>query len=474
METSRKRLKAFHTLDEKLVSSSGTKELIKRLKNGREQFGSIARININAALQLSSLNLELGDKSDKIIRFGGGIAQTSNNIRQELSKTMGSTSIVMDEHENMSNTLADVANNSNAVLGSLEQNKEALMSMENTCAETVEASRIMQTDMSELQKKIAEVKSAVASINSISNQINLLSLNASVEAARAGAAGKGFGVVAGEIHKLYENTNEMIKDMDKSLHNITIASDRSVKSVGTTVKSLEHIRENVSFVVERNEESGGKIESVVADISKVAATSEEISSSINEISQNMGHLGIEADELLNMTKNLEILNNDLMVKIIKPIRLLEDKLDESTGIIGQMNNDRFYMLENKVFADSMEGAVKAHRTWVSTLKLVVESRELVPLQSNPRKCGFGHFYYAISPKKKDIVAIWEGVEKPHNELHRLGEEAEMLIKRGEFLSLEAVYQRAVQLSETLITKFTEMIRLCQEYDNAGKSVFEED
>lgn len=474
METSNRRMKAFHVLDEKIAGSAHTRELVKRLKKGREQFGAIARINVNAALQLSSLNLELGDKSDKIIRYGGKIAQTSHNIREELTKTMSSTGMVMHEHENMSNTLADVANNSNAVLDSLQQNKEALFSMESTCTDTVEESRIMQKDMAELQKKITEVKSAVASINSISNQINLLSLNASVEAARAGAAGKGFGVVAGEIHKLYEATTVMIQEMDKSLENITIASDRSVKSVGVTVKSLDHIRENVSFVVERNEESGGKIESVVADISKVAATSEEISSSINEISQNMGHLGIEADTLLDMTKSLEMLNNDLMVKIIKPIRMLEEKLDESTAIIGQMNGDRFYMLENKVFADSMEGAVKAHRAWVNTLKTIVEGKEMVPLQSNPRKCGFGHFYYAISPKKKDIVAIWNSVEKPHNELHRLGEEAEMMLKRGEILSLDSLYQRAQQLSETLIGKFMEMIRLCQEYDRVGKSVFEEE
>ena len=474
MESSRRRMKAFELLNEGLAGSVQTKELVKRLKLGRQKFGSIARINVNAALQLSSLNLELGDKSDKIIKYGGNIAQTSNNIRKDLSETLGSTNIVMSEHEKLSDTLAEVVNNSNDVLGSLQQNEEALTSMEHICVQTVDESRVMQEDMSELQKKIAEVKSAVMSINSISNQINLLSLNASVEAARAGAAGKGFGVVAGEIHKLYEATTVMINEMEKSLHNIGVASDRSVKSVSLTVQSLEHIQENVSTVVGRNEESSQKIENVVSDISNVAATSEQISTSINEISSNMNHLDGEADSLLEMTQKLEALNNDLMVKIIKPIQALEEKLDESTAIIGDMNRDSFYMLDNKVFIDSMEGAVNAHKKWVSTLKIIVDSCELVPLQSNPRKCGFGHFYYAINPQKSDIVSIWDSVEKPHNELHQLGEDVERCVKGGNYQNLNTIYQRAVQLSEILIGKFNEMIRLSNDYDKKGESVFTPD
>lgn len=471
MESNRQRIKAFQFLDDSMAGSLHTKELIKRLREGRKQFGAIARINVNAALQLSGLNLELGDKSDKIIKYGGNITQTSENIRKDLSQTLCNTNVVMDEHEKLSDTLVEVVNNANDVLGSLKQNEVALHSMEGTCVKTADESKVMQEDMSELQKKIKDVKNAVMNINSISNQINLLSLNASVEAARAGAAGKGFGVVAGEIHKLYEATTVMIKEMEKSLHNIGVASDRSVKSVKVTAQSLEEIRENVSLVVERNQESSHKIGQVVSDISSVAATSQQISTSINEISSNMNHLDGEADSLGNMTQKLESLNQDLMIKIIKPIQTLEEKLDESTAIIGGMNRDSFYMLDNQVFVDSMQNAVKAHKSWVSTLKLIIDSCEMVPLQSDPKKCGFGHFYYAINPQKSDIVHIWKSVEEPHDELHKLGKEAERCIKGGTYQTLPSIYQRAVQLSEILIGKFNEMIFLSREYETRGESVF---
>lgn len=474
MEGNFRRMKAFKTLNEDVAGSAQTRELVKRLREGREKFGAIARVNVNAALQLSSLNLELGDKSDKIIRYGNRIADNSHNIRKDLSETMNSTNNVMTEQESLSNTLTEVASNSNAVLESLQQNKEALNKMEKICVESADESQVMKEDMAELQRKIGEVKSAVMNINSISNQINLLSLNASVEAARAGSAGKGFGVVAREIHTLYEATTVMIAEMEKSLQNIGIASDRTVSSVGTTAKSLENIRQHVTAVVERNEDSGEKIDQVVTDISSIAETSAEISSSINEIVMNMNHLEGETDELLKLTDSMGLLNNELMTKIITPIQALEEKLDESTALIGEMNRDKFYMLDNKIFIESMEGAVQAHKKWVSTLKLIVESQEIVPLQSDPRKCGFGHFYYAINPQRGDIVSIWKSVEKPHSELHGLGELAVTAVNSGDYGSLPGLYERAFTLSTLLIEKFQEMIRLSQEYEKKGLSVFDMD
>lgn len=464
--------KGLEVLDERKVRSGRTREVIRRLKKGRERFGEVADLSLNAALQLSSLNLELGDKSERILRYGGQIGRVGVNIQHDLQSVVTAAGIVTAEHENLSDTLSAVAENSSDVLDSLKQNKEALVSTEQICIETAQESAVMKGDMSELQNKIEDVKRAVSSITSISNQINLLSLNASVEAARAGVAGKGFGVVASEIHKLYEDTTKMIGEMEKSLENISVASDRSVTSVNTTVESLEKIQERVSEVVQRNEESSGKIGDVVSDIAQTAATSEEISSSIQEIQKNMGTLEGETGRLMDMTNKLEVLDRDLLDKVIKPIQSLDAKMEKTTAIVGELNEDLFYMLDNQIFIRAMKSAVQAHKTWVATLKSIVDTKELCPLQSNPKKCGFGHFYYSINPRKKDIVDIWNSVEKPHDELHGLGTEAEAAVRKGDFQNLTRIYQRAVQISSVLTDKFNQMIRLSEEYDSRGENVFE--
>lgn len=469
----RKDEKALDTLELSRTRSDKIRKIIARITDGRKAFQTIADINLHASLQMSSLNLELGDKSDRIIKYGKKIGSVGANIQADLSSTSNHTAMIMAEHENLSNTLAEVSDNSAHVLESLNENKAALAGMQETCSVVSVESKTMKQDMAELQRKIDDVKRAVGSINSISNQINLLSLNASVEAARAGEAGKGFGVVAGEIHKL-EATNVMIKDMEKSLENITIASARSVKSVNTTVDSLEKVEQGVSEVVERNEGSGREINQIVDNIAKVAATSEEISSSINETSQNMEHLGRETDSLLKMTQSLEDLNHVLLEKVIRPIQTLEEKMETSTEIIGKMNKDIFYRLDNRIFIESMKSAISAHRTWVATLKSIADTKEIVPLQANPRKCGFGHFYYTINPQKSDILKIWGSVEKPHQELHELGDEAVTAIKNGKEYMLDSIYQRAVSISSILIEKFETMVRMSEDYERRGESVFEAD
>lgn len=466
--------KAISSMNAEKVRSEEQRKIIERLQEGREKFRKIADINLLAALQLSSLNLELGDKSNKIIRYGRQIGEVGQNIQSDLSSTMNNTSMVTAEHENLSNTLAEVSDNSSHVLESLQENKTVLIDMQNACSTVYDESGIMKSDMAELQKKIDDVKHAVGKINSISNQINLLSLNASVEAARAGSAGKGFGVVAGEIHKLYEATNVMIQEMEMSLENITVASARSVESVNTTAEFLENVNKGMTDVVKRNEESSQDIDQVVENIARVAATSEEISSSINEINHNMEHLGGETRTLLTMTKNLEGLNNALLNKVIQPIQGLEEKLEASTATVGELNKDLFYMLDNKSFINAMNSAIAAHRTWVANLKNIVDTKELAPLQSNPRKCGFGHFYYTITPQRQDIQEIWKSVERPHKELHQLGDEAESAVKTGKTHMLPSIYQRAVQISSMLIEKFNEMVRISKDYDRRGLSVFDRD
>lgn len=465
-------IKAIGSMNEKNVRGEEQRKIIERLKEGREKFRVIADINLLAALQLSSLNLELGDKSNKIIRYGRQIGEAGQNIQSNLSSTMNNTSMVTAEHENLSNTLAEVSDNSNRVLESLKENKTILMDMQGACNTVFDESGVMKSDMAELQRKIDDVRHAVGKINSISNQINLLSLNASVEAARVGSAGKGFGVVAREIHKLYEATNVMIQGMEQSLENITVASARSMESVNTTAQFLENVNQGMTDVVKRNEQSSREIDQVVGSIAKVAATSEEISSSINEINHNMKHLEGETRTLLSMTNNLDGLNNALLDKVIQPIQSLEEKLETSTATVGELNRDLFYMLDNKSFINAMKSAVTAHKTWVSNLKMIVDTKELVPLQSNPKKCGFGHFYYTITPQRPDIQEIWKSVEKPHMELHQLGEKAESAVNTGNTRILPSIYQRAVQISSMLIEKFNEMIRISEDYDQQGLSVFD--
>ena len=107
----------------------------------------------------------------------------------------------------------------------------------------------MNTSMSQIVESSKDMKNIIEIINSISEKINLLALNASIEAARAGQAGKGFAVVALEISRLADQTASSVKDIDSLIkkNNKQIAS--GIETVNVMMKKTDSINSGVDSIV---------------------------------------------------------------------------------------------------------------------------------------------------------------------------------------------------------------------------------
>lgn len=155
----------------------------------------------------------------------------------------------------------------------------------------------------ELTKKIDEVKGIVGAILSISTQTNLLALNASIEAARAGDAGRGFSVVAEEIRQLSEQTKDSVNRISEIINVLNEYADAANNSVEDTINSVEKQNEMIGSSHQKfmviSDEVGGLSElvkktedimkgifertNVISDnISQLSATSEEVSACSTE------------------------------------------------------------------------------------------------------------------------------------------------------------------------------------------------
>lgn len=100
---------------------------------------------------------------------------------------------------------------------------------------------IMNTSMSNIQVSSLEMTGIIEMINDISDQINLLSLNASIEAARAGDYGRGFAVVADEISKLADKTSESVKNIGALINANNQEIEGGKNSVERTVDTINQI-----------------------------------------------------------------------------------------------------------------------------------------------------------------------------------------------------------------------------------------
>ncbi|MEG2775248.1 MAG: CZB domain-containing protein, partial [Acetivibrio sp.] len=266
-------------------------------------------------------------------------------------------------------------------------------------------------------------------------------------------------------------TKTLTTNMSGFLDNIGNASSKTASSVENTVDSLNKINENLDVVREINHDNRMKMEGINHSIENIAATTQEINSSISELNEQVTHLHKESEKVSEDSVTLNEISNSLF-DVIDPIGKIEGILDETTGLMGKMTQDRFYMIDNGMFIQSVNGAITAHKKWVDSLKNIVDLKETTPVQTNPQKCGFGHFYYAMNPKDKQIAEIWKEIEKKHSSLHGTGKDTMELVKKGDTVKAMQQYNKAVEMSKDLLRDFEQVNQRATELTKQEINVFD--
>ncbi len=423
--------------------------IYQRLINGREQFAKVFEKNIKAVMQISSLDLTMHHQTEKINGICCKVSKATEaifGVSSEGQFTTGHNS--NNQHEELTHNIIDISSKTEEVHKKTNSSQEELTNIRNLSEQTIVVSKEMQDDMNKLLEIINNMLGLIAGIDTISLQTNLLALNASIEAAKAGEAGKGFAVVANEIRTLAEETQKLTGDMQDFVDEIKTASQKSAGSATETINSLENMTKKIEYVWELNNDNKKHVSEINEAISSIAAVSEEISSNMAEMES----------QLVDSANFMHEVGTELN-KATEPVIDIERTLDESVKQMGIMSDDAFYHMKNNEFAKYMENAILAHHTWLDNLGKMVALRTILPLQTDPSKCGFGHFYYAITPKIPGVLPIWIELGAKHNRFHKYGTEVINAIKNGDYLYAEQIYIEAKEYSQNLIRDMEKIIQI---------------
>lgn len=145
----------------------------------------------------------------------------------------------------------------------------------------------------------------------------------------------------------------------------------------------------------------------------------------------------------------------------EPVVDIEKILDESVKKMGMMTKDAFFHLKNHEFAEYMHSAITSHHAWLENLRKMISDRTIQPLQLDSSKCGFGHFYNAMTPDIPGVLPIWGGLGPKHRKFHSFGATAIHALKNGNYQEAERIYREAEACSRDLISDMERIVQLTQ-------------
>jgi methyl-accepting chemotaxis protein len=233
--------------------------------------------------------------------------------------------------EQMNKTVIEVAGNAAATASMSEETRELARSGESVVNQSVSMIRDVYAQSSGLRDQMADlgehakgIGAIMGVITDIADQTNLLALNAAIEAARAGEAGRGFAVVADEVRKLAEKTMNATHQVGNSIKAIQDSAKHSIKSTDTANQALEACRELVEqsgtslhAIVDKVEESAAQVQNIATAAEEQAATSEQI----NRATDTVNAIAIETAEAMQESstaiETLNTLSEDLRTAIGK-------------------------------------------------------------------------------------------------------------------------------------------------------------
>jgi methyl-accepting chemotaxis protein len=155
--------------------------------------------------------------------------------------------------------------------------------------------------LAEAAQKIGDV---VNLIRDIAEQTNLLALNATIEAARAGEAGKGFAVVASEVKALANQTAKATEDISGQVRSIQEATDSSAQAIEGIAQTIRRVDEISAAIAAAIEEQGAATQEISRNVQQAAQGTTEVSSNVAGVTQAAQQTGAASNEVLEAANAL--------------------------------------------------------------------------------------------------------------------------------------------------------------------------
>lgn len=295
----------------------------------KDELGVMSREIDRMLEKLQMTLIAAHEASEQAASMAQNIAQASEEAATSVGSQHAQLELLSTAMTEMSTTITDVANNAentahttSVVTNHAEQSGLSMRKTSETISQVSQEISSADQLVTELKSGVQDISAVVSVIREVSEQTNLLALNAAIEAARAGEQGRGFAVVADEVRNLASRTQQSTAEVQQTIDRLT---ERTQRTVNAMERSNGKVEQSVAITLDTQKQLSLMVEELVKSndmVAQIAAASEQQGLVANEMTQNVATIHLAANEVMqssqllaqesqSMAATAEILNDQL-------------------------------------------------------------------------------------------------------------------------------------------------------------------